>query len=113
MSVPLCLAPWSTLQPSFIRNELVFSNGGISIAASERSPKLVRLPSLCQAGGGGGVLSRYMPQTCLPDPHKTTLAKEEAGRTLLLFSESPFEEGDVSSAPLNRLMWEAVIFVRL
>lgn len=110
LSIPLLLAPCSTFQPDFISNELVSSSRGISIATNDTSTKLDT-----QFFAKPEEVVVFCPHTCrrpacLPDPHKTTFAKEEVGSTLLLFSESPFEEGDVSSARLNRLMWEAVIF---
>lgn len=45
----------------------------------------------------------------ISDPQKPCLIEEEV-ESIIAFSESPFEEGNVSSVPVNRLMWEAVIF---
>lgn len=76
--------PWSTFQPNFISNELVFSNRDISIAAEDRSTKLDS-----QFFAKQEEVVAFCPCACCrpawPGPQKATLTKEAVGSTLLLF----------------------------
>lgn len=113
MSFPLLLVPCSTFQPDFISNELIFSSGDISIATNDISTKLdARFFAKLEE------VVVFCPARASDLPACLTLIRLLLERRRLgvhhcFFSESPFEEGDVSSAPLNRLRWESVIFGRL
>lgn len=94
-------------QPDFIRSNLGFLSRSISLATGGVS---TRPSSVLRWEGGllrwGSVLWALQSSLTLIN----LLLEGKRLRVHHCFSKSPFEEGSVSSVPVNRLTWEAVIF---